>query len=74
LRVWPASWKDEKAALALWRDARRGATGRMVGHLGTTWVGAGAFCRALLGEPGKVTDDARQAAGALRAVMGEAKR
>jgi hypothetical protein len=46
----------------------------MVGHLGTTWVGAGAFCRALLGESDGVTDQAKQAAGALRAVMAEAKR
>ena len=72
-RVWPASWKDEKAALALWRDARPGATGRMVGHLATTWVDSGAFCRALLGEPDGVNDQAKQAAGALRAVMAEAK-
>jgi hypothetical protein len=73
-RTWPASWKDEKAALALLRDARRGATGRMAGQLSTTWMGAGAFCRALLGEPDKVPDEAKQAAGALRAVMAEAKR
>lgn len=68
-RVWPASWKDERAALALRDDARRGATDRMVGHLGTTWAGADGVCRALLGEPGPVPDSARQAVAALRACL-----
>ena len=51
-RVWPASWNNPKAALALLEEGRRVNKGLVIGHLGTTWVSAAAFCKALL-EPGR---------------------
>jgi hypothetical protein len=47
-RMMPATWWNKDAALAMLREARAGATERMIGHLCTTWVGAEAVCRALL--------------------------
>jgi hypothetical protein len=47
-RVLPSSWNDTKAALAFLEDARRVNKGSVIGHLGTTWVGASAVCKALL--------------------------
>jgi len=69
-RVWPASWKNRAAALALRNYAARHATDRLLGHLGTVWGASSTFARALLGEPG-VAEDARLAAEALRAVLQE---
>ena len=75
-RVWPASWRNKEAALALLRYSRAHATERLVGHLCTTWVDSGSFCRALLGEgeaASKRANDARAIADALRACMAELK-
>ena len=47
-RVWPSSWNNPKAALAFLEDARRVNKGLVIGHMGTTWIGAAAFCKALL--------------------------
>jgi hypothetical protein len=47
-RVWPSSWNNPKAALAFLEDSRRVNKGLVIGHLGTTWSGVGAFCKALL--------------------------
>ena len=68
-RVWPSSWKNVEAALALLDCARREATEKMIGHLCTTWVGAEDLCRALLGEEPRRAREANQAAAALRACM-----
>jgi hypothetical protein len=69
-RVWPASWKDKEAALALLHDARKNATDRMVGQLCTTWVNADQFLNALLDE-GRSGSEARKVFEALRAWMKE---
>jgi hypothetical protein len=47
-RMIPSTWWNKDAALAMLREARATGTERMIGHLCTTWVGAEAFCRALL--------------------------
>jgi hypothetical protein len=66
-RVWPSSWKDAAAAVALRDAARRAASDRMLGHLCTTWTNPGAVGHALLGEEVSGKGDARQVAEALRA-------
>ena len=76
-RVWPASWNNPKAALALLEEGRRVNKGLVIGHLGTTWLSATAFCRALL-EPGGELPKGRRAgvqgaAQALRACMNAMK-
>ena len=75
-RVWPTSWKDTRAALALLQEARQGATRRMIGHLCTTWGEPRNFAHALLGESNQtgVPDNAKQSAAALRACMAELAR
>jgi hypothetical protein len=50
-QVLPSSWRNKDAALAMLREARTKATPRMLGHICTTWTGAQAICRELLGEP-----------------------
>jgi hypothetical protein len=47
-RMMPSTWWNKDAALAMLREARAKGTERMLGHLCTTWIGAEAFCRALL--------------------------
>ena len=47
-RVWPASWRNTKAALALLEEGRRVNKGLVIGHMGTTWGSATAFGKALL--------------------------
>ena len=42
-RMLPSTWRNKDAALAMLREARAAATPRMIGHLCTTWVGAGRF-------------------------------
>jgi hypothetical protein len=49
-RVLPSSWRNKEVALALLKEARRGATERMIGHVCTTWVSAQQLCRAMLDE------------------------
>jgi len=71
-RVWPASWTDEKAGVRLIAFARRDTTGRILGHLSTSWViGPGHFAQALLGEgdPEVLRDRALPAAKALKACV-----
>jgi hypothetical protein len=68
-RVWPSSWRNEKAALAFRDDARRGATERMVGHLCTTWVSSEAVCRALLNEGGVTDARASEVVATMRVCM-----
>jgi hypothetical protein len=71
-RVWPAGWNNVEATQALIACARREATERLLGHLGTTWVlEPGGFARALLGQqdPDRVTPRATQSAAAFRAAM-----
>jgi hypothetical protein len=71
-RVWPSSWRNVQAAEALLECAHKDATDRMIGHLCTTWVGAEDLSRALLGEKEpKPSENAVQAAAALRACMGK---
>jgi hypothetical protein len=71
-RVWPSSWRDTEAALALLEYSRAHDLGKLVGHLGTTWVQAPAISQALLGEGdlSALPKDAVRAAEALRACMG----
>ncbi len=76
-RVWPASWNNPKAALALLEDGRRVNKGLVIGHLGTTWLSCTAFCKALL-EPGSEPTKGRRngvqgAAEALRVCMNALK-
>jgi hypothetical protein len=74
-RVLPSSWNNPQAALAFLEDARRVNKGLVIGHMGTTWTGASAICRALL-DPQPAAElpkgrraGARGAAAALRACM-----
>jgi len=74
-RVWPSSWRNVQAAEALLGCAQQDATERMLGHLCTTWVGAEDLSRALLGEnEPKPSENAVQAAAALRACLGKPAR
>jgi hypothetical protein len=68
-RVWPSSWNNPEAALALLEEGRRVNKGLVMGHLGTTWLSATAFCKALL-EPGGEIPKGRRAGvqGAARAL------
>jgi len=70
-RVWPSSWRDKEAAAALLEFSRKDATPKMLGHLCTTWVGAGDFSRALLADQdkSKLDPSVLQAADALRECM-----
>ena len=61
-RVWPSSWNNTKAALALLEEGRRVNKGRVIGHLGTTWGSATAFCKALL-EPNAEPPKGRRGGG-----------
>jgi hypothetical protein len=79
-RVLPSTWHNKEAALAMLREARAGATPRMIGHLCTTWGGAQAICRVLLDEqppePPKPKaksqrSNAREVVAALKACMEE---
>jgi hypothetical protein len=70
-RVWPSSWKDAAAAVALRDAARRDASDRMLGHLCTTWISPGAVGQALLGEELGGKGDARKVAKALGACFAE---
>ncbi len=76
-RVWPASWNNPKAALALLEEGRRVNQGLVIGHLGTTWGSAPAFCKALLEPGGELPKDRRGgvqgAAQALRVCMNAMK-
>ncbi len=67
-RVWPASWKNEKAGLCMVEYARKDTTGKILGYLGTSWVvHPGHFAQALLGEGESeiLKDRATPAAGTL---------
>ncbi len=66
-RVWPSSWRNPKAALALRDFARAHATVKMVGHLCTTWTGGEQLSRALLGEAGDSAKQANQIVETIRA-------
>jgi hypothetical protein len=68
-RVWPSSWKNEKAALAFLDYAHRNDNGKILGHLCTTWTSSEQIGRALLSEEGEVSANAKEAAQALRACM-----
>jgi hypothetical protein len=81
-RVLPSTWHNKEAALAMLREARAGATPRMIGHLCTTWGGSRDICRALLdeqpAEPPKPKAKsgrgrAREVVAALKACMDELK-
>jgi hypothetical protein len=67
-RVWPSSWKNREAALALRNYAARNATDKLMGHLCTVWGASSSFAQALLDQPG-AAGNAEQAAAALRAVL-----
>ena len=70
-RVWPASWNNPKAALALLEEGRRVNQGLVIGHLGTTWGSAPAFCKALLEPGGELPKDRRGSVqGAVQRVSG----
>ena len=70
-RVWPSSWKEKDASLALLTYSREHSTERMIGHLCTTWYGAGELARQLLGEKVKSKNaaEARKVIKSLRACM-----
>lgn len=68
-RVWPSSWRKPDAALALLDYARAQNTGRVVGHLNTTWVGSEAIARTLLNEDGQGAGQAREVVAAMRACL-----
>jgi hypothetical protein len=48
--VWPASWRNAQAAVALLEYAQNASSDRVIGHLCTTWVGSENLAHALLGE------------------------
>ncbi|MFA6239811.1 MAG: family 20 glycosylhydrolase [Candidatus Hydrogenedentales bacterium] len=71
-RVWPASWKDSKAALAYVECAHREPSEKMLGYLATSWViRSGDFAQALLGEgdPEALKDRAQPAADSAKACL-----
>ena len=68
-RVLPSSWKNPKAAIAFLEDAHKGATERMLGHMGTTWVNANDFGKALLDPESGASASAKGAAESLRNCM-----
>jgi hypothetical protein len=71
-RVWPSSWNDEQASLALMDAAQQGATDKMIGHLCTTWSAAAGICRALLNQPTEPAPKGRgpeSVVAAMRACM-----
>ena len=71
-RVWPASYQDDKAALALLECAYKDRGPRMLGYLQTSWViHAGYFAQALLGEgdPEALKERAQPSAKSLKACM-----
>lgn len=68
-RVWPASWKNERAGLRQVEYAKKDTTGKVLGYLGTSWViTPGHFAQALLGEGDteKLKDRALPAANTLK--------
>jgi hypothetical protein len=67
-RVWPASWNNPKAALALLEEGQRVNKGKVIGHLGTTWCAVPAFCKALL-EPKAEFPKGRRGSGAPGAAV-----
>jgi hypothetical protein len=69
-RVWPASWKNTDAALALLDYAQSHSTGKVIGHLCTTWYGKD-ILGALLGDQteGEHLEEAQKAVNAMRASM-----
>jgi hypothetical protein len=73
-RVWPSSWKDEKAGLALMEYSHKAATPRMMGQLFTAWCSPEDFCRALLndGNASRRSETAAKSAKTLRACMAAA--
>jgi Glycosyl hydrolase family 20, catalytic domain len=76
-RVWPAGWRNEKAALAFLKDSRRYSNDKLVGYLCTTWCSSGSLARALLGEkeasPGR-RGGAGQIAATLQSCLREMKK
>lgn len=68
-RVWPSSWKNEKAALAFLDYARQNATDKMLGHLCTTWSGSEQICRVLLGEDQPSLANAKEIVRAMRSCL-----
>jgi hypothetical protein len=65
-RVWPASWRQSQAAVALLEYSRKNASERMIGHLCTTWSGADQVARVLLGEDAPSLKGAKEIVSALR--------
>lgn len=68
-RVWPSSWRNREAALALLEDSARNAQGRMLGHLCTTWSGSEAFARVLLNEGTDPPKQTQEIVAATRACL-----
>jgi hypothetical protein len=72
-RVWPSSWRKTDAALALLEYAQSHNTGRLLGHLNTTWSGSDAVARALLNEEGAGAKQAQDVVAAMRATLDRLK-
>jgi hypothetical protein len=68
-RVWPSSWRNEKAALAFLEYARQNGDDKLLGHLCTTWTGSAQVARALLGEAEATQTQPREIAKTLRVCL-----
>lgn len=68
-RVWPSSWRNQPAALALLKYARQNAGEKLCGHLCTTWTGSAQVARALLGETDASVKQAREIVETMRACL-----
>ena len=49
-RVWPSSWKNVEAAVALMEYSRKHDQGKVIGHLCTTWYSADETAKQMLGK------------------------
>jgi hypothetical protein len=70
-RVWPSSWRNQEAALALLKFSRQNATDKMLGHLCTTWTSSEQISRLLLGEDEASLAKTKDIVEALRSCMKE---
>jgi len=68
-RVWPSSWRNQPAALALLKYARQNAGEKLCGHLCTTWTGSAQVARVLLGETDASLKQASEIIETMRACL-----
>jgi hypothetical protein len=69
--VWPSSWRNHPAALALLEYARQNAGEKLLGHLCTTWTSSAQVARVLLGEADTALQQPREIVETMRACLGK---